>query len=465
MWTGKKRKIHWLFIFVISFLLNGCSGSKQGVPAFYSPSLSNPNVEISKEVLIDNLQMCQSIHPRFASVYSSDFVDSVAMNFQMNLPESAVRTTESVLLQRRLFDYFTFEDPHFRIIPQLYTAERGLTNKNIYVLPFTSISFGDTLLISESFSPILKSGDRIIEINHTSVADYLAYSYRDRYIHTPLLQTQFHFAYSNNYHLLIERGEMIKYMIVEGITLPEYYQQVQNRPDWMLYPSYLAGSFRIDEFKDNKKIVDELSSFLNKMKRLGYKNLVIDLRWNPGGSGDQIESLMALISSKRLLYYQKEVKVKLTQENFNKYVFPRDSLNKLVSLPDRFVINHIDVSPSSFARELKLYVLVSRNTGSMAACFANLIQYNDIGWVAGEPLLRNALKYGEVVEERSGVATFFISTVEYDDYTKAVDGVLFPDIMIPYKVNQFMDGGDPVMDQLLANIRFRQQINQRRVRF
>ena len=465
MWTGKKRKIHWLFIFVISFLLNGCSGSKQSVPAFYSPSLSNPNVEVSKEVLLHNLQMCQSTHPHFASTYSKEFVDSMVMIFQMGLPQSAVRTTESVLLQRRLFDYFTFEDPHFRIIPQLYTAERGLTNKNIYVLPFTSISFGDTLLISESFSPILKSGDRIIEINHTSVADYLAYSYRDRYIHTPLLQTQFHFAYSNNYHLLIERGEMIKYMIVEGITLPEYYQQVQNRPDWMLYPSYLAGSFRIDEFKDNKKIVDELSSFLNKMKRLGYKNLVIDLRWNPGGSGDQIESLMALISSKRLLYYQKEVKVKLTQENFNKYVFPRDSLNKLVSLPDRFVINHIEVSPSSFARELKLYVLVSRNTGSMAACFANLIQYNDIGWVAGEPLLRNALKYGEVVEERSGVATFFISTVEYDDYTKAVDGVLFPDIMIPYKVNQFMDGGDPVMDQLLANIRFRQQINQRRVRF
>lgn len=465
MWAGKKRTTHWFFIFVIPFFLSGCSGSKQSVPTFYSPSLSNPNVEVSKEVLLANLQMCESIHPRFASVYSSDFVDSVVMNFQMNLPEAAVRTTESVLLQRRLFDYFTFEDPHFRIIPQLYTEERGLTNKNIYVLPFTSISFGDTLLISESFSPILKRGDRIVEINHTSVADYLAYSYRDRYIHTPLLQTQFHFAYSNNYHLLIERGEMIKYMIVEGITLPEYYEQVQNRPDWTLYPSYLTGSFRIDEFKENKKIVDELSSFLNKMKRLGYKNLVIDLRWNPGGSGDQIESLMALVSSKRLLYYQKEVKVKLTQQNFNKYVFPRDSLNKLVSLPARGVVNQIELNPSPFAKELNLYVLVSRNTGSMAACFANLIQYNDIGWVAGEPLLRNALKYGEVVEERSGVATFFISTVEYDDYTKAVDGVLFPDIMIPYKVSQFMDGGDPVMEQLLANIRFRQEIKQRRVLF
>jgi hypothetical protein len=126
-------------------------------------------------------------------------------------------------------------------------------------------------------------------------------------------------------------------------------------------------------------------------------------------------------------------------------------------------MHELELVPSSFSKELNVYVLVSRNTGSMAACLANLIQYNKIGTVVGEPLVHNALKYGEVVEAQSGIAAFFISTVQYEDYTRAVDGVLFPDVMLPYRVTEYLQGGDPVLMKLLKYITFRQEIKRRRM--
>jgi hypothetical protein len=163
------------------------------------------------------------------------------------------------------------------------------------------------------------------------------------------------------------------------------------------------------------------------------------------------------------LHYQKNVKVKLSSENIDKYFFPSERVGDLVDLPERLVMHELELMPSSFSKELNVYVLVSRNTGSMAACLANLIQYNKIGTVVGEPLVRNALKYGEVVEEQSGIAAFFISTVQYEDYTRAVDGVLFPDVMLPYRVTEYLQGGDPVLMKLLKYITFRQQIKRRRM--
>lgn len=42
------------------------------------------------------------------------------------------------------------------------------------------------------------------------------------------------------------------------------------------------------------------------------------------------------------------------------------------------------------------YVLIGRDTGSIAASFVNMLQYNYTAKLVGEPLLHHALKYGEV---------------------------------------------------------------------
>ena len=46
----------------------------------------------------------------------------------------------------------------------------------------------------------------------------------------------------------------------------------------------------------------------------------------------------------------------------------------------------------------------------------------------------------------------YISTVEFDEYTRAVDGVLMPDIAIPYVARDYLSGRDAMLDKLLEII-------------
>lgn len=453
---GLKQLYISIFVTIFVVVLNSCGLRYGNIPTVYFPTLSNPIVEVSKDVLLNNLENCEYYHPEFKNLREQTFFDYALSNFEKQVPSYDIPTTESVYLQRQFFDYYTKEDPHFRIIPQLYTTEKKINNKNIKVLPFSVVAINDTMIVHHSFNNSLKRGDRIISVNQTDASKFLEYSYRDRYMHTPLLQMQQNFTFSNVYHISIERNNKISYVIIEGIALKEYYRKITNTPTNRICPEYLTGIFKIEEFNNNKKTVKKLASFINNLEQLGYKNLIIDLRDNPGGNGDDIEDLMSLISSKQRLYYQKELKIKLTNSNFNKYMFPKDSINKTVSLPSKYVLSEINITPTHFAKELNLYVLVSKNTSSMAACVANLIQYNKIGQIAGEPLLRNALKYGEVVEIKDGVATFFISTAEYNDFSRAYNGILQPDIHIPYNAKDFMKEDDPVLNSLLNHIRSKQ---------
>ena len=46
-----------------------------------------------------------------------------------------------------------------------------------------------------------------------------------------------------------------------------------------------------------------------------------------------------------------------------------------------------------------------------------------------------------------------ISTIEYDEHTKAIDGYLMPDIPVPYVAEEYMTGRDVMLDKLLEMIK------------
>lgn len=80
--------------------------------------------------------------------------------------------------------------------------------------------------------------------------------------------------------------------------------------------------------------------------------------------------------------------------------------------------------------------------------------HNGAVQLVGEPLRHNALKYGETVDARFGISGLYlyVSTVEFDEYTRAVDGVLMPDIAIPYVARDYLSGRDAMLDKLLEII-------------
>jgi len=70
----------------------------------------------------------------------------------------------------------------------------------------------------------------------------------------------------------------------------------------------------------------------------------------------------------------------------------------------------------------------------------------------GEPLAHNALNYGEVITAERDNSFWTISTVENFEHTKAKNGILRPDVLIPFVASEYMNGGDPVLEKCLQFI-------------
>ena len=135
----------------------------------------------------------------------------------------------------------------------------------------------------------------------------------------------------------------------------------------------------------------------------------------------------------------------------------KDMIGKNINIPDKYITKEIKLDNSKYIDGLNYYILVSENTGSIAASFVNIMQFNEAAIIVGEALKHNAIKYGETIAGNLLSYTLLletgISTTEYNEHTKAIDGILTPDIHIPYIAKDYMTGKDAVLEKLLEIIK------------
>ncbi|WP_185969044.1 S41 family peptidase [Carboxylicivirga sp. M1479] len=363
----------------------------------------------------------------------------------------SIKETQVIYYYKLAFSDVTRKDPHFRIYPELRVKNKRLKAKDINVLPFSLMCINDTLIVNQSLCKDVDKGDRIIELDGISASTLLGFTYRDRYMNTILMQMQNHFHFSSNYNLILERrGKKIK-LVCDGISLKVYNENfIKEKVECRIYDD--IGYIRFDQFHNNGNIIKSFNKLIYDVKKKRGNSIIIDLRRNIGGSGDRFDDLISIFCDKNEVPYQKGVKLKVSEATFD-YGFSRDSIGKIVSLPDSMFISKIPLNPKLYMGDYDYYVLVSRNTHSQASTFTNIIQYNKLGRIVGENLQKNALRYGEVMSAKFLKSVSYISTVEYDEYTNAIDGILKPDIEIPYIASKYMQGGDPVLEKLIDIIK------------
>ena len=133
-------------------------------------------------------------------------------------------------------------------------------------------------------------------------------------------------------------------------------------------------------------------------------------------------------------------------------------IGRLVDIPEEYVWQTFPLKEKYNISGLDYYVLMDRGTMSTAAALCNILQYNGGAVLVGEPLMRNSFVFGDILEKR-GLPIFLwwlndgcISTTESDLYTNAVDGILRPDIAIPYVAKEYMTGEDAMLEKLLEII-------------
>ncbi|MCD8072921.1 MAG: S41 family peptidase [Alistipes sp.] len=410
-------------------------------------------------------------HPAFDGLFSSDEKEEILrqVNRRRKLHGSdTLLTADYFHIWRPWFDRLEEEDPHYRVFPvPLASAEHYKKARKVYKdpgnrrLPFDCILIHDTLIISRSFDPLYRVGDRVVSINGVTVPEYLGYNYSDRFVWPAVLMIYYYYSFAvDNFNVVLERSGRSLEIDTPGVhekelvshTMKEYYNVTA-------YEDAGAGYIQVRRFyPNNNRLIKIVRNAILDFKRQGITDVIIDVRRNGGGNGHNFDKLVSIFTDKPKIEYLRGQKIKVSDKTLRYYDFlTEDMVGEVVDMPEGEFVASFSTDPKMFVEGMNYYILVSKDTGSVAASLVNILQYNGAAKVAGEPLRRNALKYGEVVQGSDINSTLLyptgISTVEFDEYTRAVDGVLIPDIVIPYLAGEYLTGRDAVLERFLEIIK------------
>lgn len=425
------------------------------------------NIYDSRHPKIENLWRVDT-HPSFDSILTpekeAELLAEVHRRWD-SLGGDSLLTCDILWTLRPYIDFLRYEDPHYRIFPKYvyndaeYKSPRKI-NRLVTAPPFDYLYINDTIIVHSSLDQQLKRGDMITAINGKPTEYYLKYSYGDRYNDAYTLMYQCHFSHLvPSYDIEFVRGGELHKTVVAGIKLNELRDLSLAYVTERNIRTYgKCGYIAIPEFFPfNSRLIKIIHKAVLDFRKHGITDVILDLRLNGGGNGDRFDELMSIFINKQVVKYCKGQRVKVSDATLGWYDFlTEDMKGQVVDLPSGEYAAEFTTNPKMYVDGMKYYVMMSRNTGSIAASFCNIMQFNDAGLLVGEPLLHNALKYGETVGGKNFLPLQLeetaVSTVEIDEYTRGMDGILWPDIAIPYVAADYLSGDDAMLEKLLEII-------------
>ncbi len=392
------------------------------------------------------------------------------------LGKDSLLTADLFWVMRPYFDRLHHEDPHYRIVPvgmldsTVYPTpgDRKRAYRRIRMPAFNILQINDTLLVDRSLDPAFRRGDRIAAIDGIPAAEYLRYVYDDRHMEPSTLLVGHHFElFRQRFRIDLERGGEPLTVETEGLpyrdALFRLCKAEETDANIRTYADARCGYIAIPQFfPDNSRLVRILRRAIVGFKRQGITDIVLDLRRNPGGNGHAFDELLSIFIDKPTVEYCTGQQVRASKEAMRYYDFlTEEQLGQVVALPESEYVRSFATDPSMYVGGMRYWVLVGRDTGSIAASFVNILQYNGAALLAGEPLRHNALKYGEVLDGGWFLPVLLgescVSMVRIDELTRRDDGYVLPDIPIPAVAAEYLAGGDAQLDRLLEIVRARQR--------
>lgn len=448
-----------------------CESRQTPVPerSFAVVDVRTPRTEIGKSLYR------VTRHPGLDSLLTEEEEQRILaeINRRCNeLGKDSLFTCELFYVLRPFFDRLHFEDPHYRIEQQVYAdhnvyrSRRRIAklDRRLRMPPFTLCRINDTLLIDRSLDTGFHRGDLVVAINNVPTAEYLKYSYDDRYTFPATLMSRYYYSHLvDSFRIgLVRAGRFVE---VETTGLPLYdalfrlSKAEETDRNIRIYADARTGYIAIPEFfPDNSRLIRVVRKALLDFRKQGCTSVILDLRRNPGGNGHAFDKLLSLFLSKPTVDYCRGQRIRATRSAMKYYDFiTEEMLGSTVEMPDKEVVRTFETDPKLYVPGMDCYVLVGRDTGSIAASFVNILQYNHAALLVGEPLRHNALKYGEEDKGSAILPTLLaesaVSMVEIDEYTRRDDGYVMPDIPIPAVAAEYADGRDAVLEKLLTLIK------------
>ena len=439
-----------LVLLIISIFATSMFAKKTTFFKYQNPV--NNKIDTLRKSDIKYLAECiYKYHPCEQFIEMQPAIDS--MIDKLRIPSEPLSITDRIKLSRQVLDTFIYYDPHICLMPYIMPKKGAiLTFDNIHTCPFEVININDSLIVTTSISKLLQKGDLILTINNTKATDFTKAYYDFRYASSISLLGMCNLDFNSNYQIDVLRDSKIKTINTKGISFSQYSRNKRFFTT-KIFDDAKSGYISYSEFEHNTIFIKELIHLGKKLKRKKYNNIIIDLRGNSGGNGEAFDDLFSLFSNKDSISYLSDHKIRISDETIKIWELQDSTLGKIIALPEKDIVHKFPLKKEMFLGDFNYYVLISNYTASMAASFANMMQYNNIAKLVGEPLHHNALNYGEVIQKANNYAAITISTAEIEEYTKARNGILYPDIMTPYIAKEYMQGGDPVLEKLLETIK------------
>lgn len=183
-----------------------------------------------------------------------------------------------------------------------------------------------------------------------------------------------------------------------------------------------------------------LKDAFQEIKSKGSKQLIIDVRNNPGGRSRAVDSLLNYLTDKAYSQY-KSIGIRVSEELKKNYSQKRPELyTRIEKLPndtlfymDSTAYKHEpNYKESAFTGEV--YVLINARSNSAAATFAGVVKENHLGSIVGSKATgENIRYYGDFLMYKlpNTKITFYVSPKEFIQYggTNLNKGVQ-PDVLI-----------------------------------
>jgi len=162
-------------------------------------------------------------------------------------------------------------------------------------------------------------------------------------------------------------------------------------------PESNAGLIVFNSFGELKEFRKFLKETFKQIKRQNVRNLIIDIRNNPGGNSQLGDEFLKYLTNKPFLQYEKmDTKISAQfreQHSWAKRHYPRKKIGSIESLKGKLIKPR--KNPLRFSGQI--FILVGRKTASSAANFAQAVKHFEIGTLVGQETIDTPVNYGDCV--------------------------------------------------------------------
>ena len=232
-----------------------------------------------------------------------------------------------------------------------------------------------------------------------------------------------------------------------------------------------TACMRLNNFELMETEVDSMLVFLDLLEKKGYKNLIIDLRGNPGGNPDVEYKLVDALMDEPIKREGGYMKVNTQTIKSPTLNYPSGTVmyEDYKEIPGRkgfYKISDPDENtPSDTIKALytgRVYVLINANSASASTEFAGIMKRNARGYVIGRETktayhTMNAMKFAEIGLPNSHFKCHIPMVRIVSDEFVSEDfpygrGVI-PHLTIPFTYEEMTSNGEMIYNKALELIR------------